>query len=134
MSAIRKSRAVVRCAIPWLCVAAALPAQTLTTIHSFNGTDGKLPFAALAQATDGNLYGTTYYGGANSSGNVFKVNPAGTLKTAYSLCSQSDCADGEYTYAVPVQGTDGAGLCQGGSDGQDSRHQSHWRDPRHLQR
>src|SRR5215469_9742458 len=107
MSAIRKSRAVVRCAIPWLCVAAALPAQTLTTIHSFNGTDGKLPFAALSQATDGNLYGTTYYGGASSSGNVFKVNPAGTLKTAYSLCSQSDCADGEYSYAVPVQGTDG---------------------------
>jgi uncharacterized repeat protein (TIGR03803 family) len=83
-------------------------AQTLTTIHNFNGADGKLPFAALSQATDGNLYGTTYYGGARSSGNVFKVTTAGTLKTAYSFCSESNCADGEYTYAVPVQGTDGS--------------------------
>ena len=82
-------------------------AQTLTTIHNFNGTDGHLPFAALAQATDGNLYGTTYYGGAGGSGNVFKVSPTGTLKTAYSFCSERDCADGEYSYAVPVQGTDG---------------------------
>ena len=81
--------------------------QTFTTIHSFNGTDGHLPYAALSQATDGNLYGTTYYGGASYSGNVFKVNTAGTLKTLYSFCYQSDCADGEYTYAVPVQGTDG---------------------------
>jgi uncharacterized repeat protein (TIGR03803 family) len=82
-------------------------AQTLTTIHNFNGTDGYLPFAALTQATDVNLYGTTYYGGASGSGNLFKVTTAGRLKTAYSFCSESDCADGEYTYAVPVQGTDG---------------------------
>jgi uncharacterized repeat protein (TIGR03803 family) len=95
-------------------------AQTLTTIHNFNGTDGHLPYAALAQATDGNLYGTTYYGGAGGSGNVFKVSPTGTLKTVYSFCSyetifkitlsgalttlyifcsQSGCTDGEYPAA-----------------------------------
>jgi uncharacterized repeat protein (TIGR03803 family) len=82
-------------------------ATTFTTIDSFDRTDGKLPYAALAQATDGNLYGTTYYGGAASSGNVFKISLAGVLKSSYSLCSESDCADGEYTYALPVQGTDG---------------------------
>jgi uncharacterized repeat protein (TIGR03803 family) len=82
-------------------------AGTFATLDSFNGTTGKLPYAALAQATDGNLYGTTYYGGVASSGNVFKVSPAGSLELAYSFCSQSDCADGEYSYAVPVQGTDG---------------------------
>jgi uncharacterized repeat protein (TIGR03803 family) len=85
-----------------------LSAQTFTTIHSFDGTDGKLPFAALSQATDGNLYGTTYYGGANGSGNVFKITTAGTLTTAYSFCSRSGCADGEYSYAAPAQGTDGS--------------------------
>ncbi|HEY6292936.1 MAG TPA: choice-of-anchor tandem repeat GloVer-containing protein [Terriglobia bacterium] len=84
-----------------------LSAQTFATIHSFDGTDGELPYAAMSQATDGNLYGTTYYGGASSSGNVFKITTAGTLTTPYSFCSESDCADGEYTYAAPVQGTDG---------------------------
>src|SRR5215469_14813170 len=59
----------------WLCAYGVLPAQTFTTIHSFYGTDGKLPFAALSRETDGNLYGTTYFGGASSSGNVFKVDP-----------------------------------------------------------
>ena len=82
-------------------------AITFTTIQSFNGADGKLPYAALVQATDGNLYGITYYGGAASSGNVFKITPAGSLNTSYSFCSKSDCADGEYSYATPVQGTDG---------------------------
>jgi uncharacterized repeat protein (TIGR03803 family) len=82
-------------------------AQTFTTLHNFDVTDGKLPFSGLSQATDGNLYGTTYYGGAGDSGEVFKISPGGTLKTAYSFCSRSDCADGEYSYAVPAQGTDG---------------------------
>lgn len=64
-----------------LCVAAAitLPAQTLTTVHSFDGLDGENPDAALIQATDGNLYGTTYAGGANGfiGGTVFKIAPSG---------------------------------------------------------
>jgi uncharacterized repeat protein (TIGR03803 family) len=81
--------------------------QTFTTLHSFNGTDGKLPFAALSQGTDGNIYGTTYYGGTASSGNVFKISTVGSLKSAYAFCSAANCADGEYTYAAPVQGTDG---------------------------
>jgi uncharacterized repeat protein (TIGR03803 family) len=97
-----------RIALAALCLSAcSLLAQTFTTIHNFAGKDGHFPFAALYQATDGNLYGTTYYGGAADSGEVFRIGTAGTLKTVYSFCSQTDCADGEYTYAVPVQATDG---------------------------
>ena len=80
---------------------------TFTTLHSFSGTDGKLPFAGLLQATNGNLYGTTYFGGAKNDGEVFQVTTSGTLKTLHSFCSKARCMDGEYSYAVPVQGING---------------------------
>jgi uncharacterized repeat protein (TIGR03803 family) len=84
----------------------------LTTLHSFNGTDGQYPEAALIQATNGDLYGTTYYGGTNSAcpgycGTVFKITPSGSLTSLYSFCSQSDCTDGRSPFAGLVQGADG---------------------------
>jgi hypothetical protein len=44
-----------------LCAATAmsLPAQTLTTLHSFYGKGGEDPWAGLVQAINGDLYGTT---------------------------------------------------------------------------
>ena len=84
-------------------------AQTFTTLHIFEGspTDGSYPEAPLVQATNGNLYGTTYTGGANAGGTVFKITPDGTLTTLYSFCSQSGCADGSGPYAPLVQATNG---------------------------
>jgi len=38
---------------------------TLTTLVSFNKTNGATPDAGLTPAGDGNFYGTTYYGGTN---------------------------------------------------------------------
>ena len=105
------------CAVSVLCAATALalPAQTFTTVHYFDGTDGATSNAGLVQATDGNFYGTTYDGGADSAacgsflgcGTVFKITSGGTLTSLYSFCSQSNCADGLYTQAALVQGTDG---------------------------
>jgi uncharacterized repeat protein (TIGR03803 family) len=77
------------------CVVAAIgsPAQTLTTLHSFNGTDGNGDTdMVLVRATDGNLYGTTQAGGANNAGTVFKIISDGTLTTLYNFCSQLNCA------------------------------------------
>jgi uncharacterized repeat protein (TIGR03803 family) len=93
-----------------LCAATAiaLPAQTFTTLHSFDGTDGANPGAGLVQATNGDLYGTTANGGANGAGTVFKITPSGTLTTLYSFCSQSGCTDGEYPSAALVQATNGS--------------------------
>lgn len=64
-------------------------------------------YARLVQATDGNFYGTTYYGGANNDGTVFKITPEGTLTTLCSFCSQASCADGSSPVAGLVQATDG---------------------------
>src|SRR5215471_16167291 len=43
-------------------------------LHSFDatGADGQNPYAGLIQATDEALYGTTYSGGSNGVGTVFK--------------------------------------------------------------
>ncbi|MGC1370849.1 MAG: choice-of-anchor tandem repeat GloVer-containing protein [Candidatus Sulfotelmatobacter sp.] len=82
-------------------------AQTLITLHSFARPQGTLPRAGLILATDGNLYGTTYQGGANDEGAVFKITPSGGLTTLYSFCSQSSCADGSSPYAGLIQATDG---------------------------
>ena len=83
---------------------------TLTTLHSFDLTDGDNPGAGLIQATDGNFYGTTYSGEANNSscspgtcGTVFKITPAGTLTTLHNF----DYTDGANPIAGLIQANDG---------------------------
>ncbi len=83
-------------------------AQTLTTLVAFNGSDGAYPSSGVVQGSDGNFYGTTYLGGANALGSVFKISPTGQLTTLYSFCSQSNCADGSQPLAPLVQGADGS--------------------------
>ena len=95
------------------------PQGTLTTLHSFDGTDGAYPDAGLVQASDGNFYGTTSFGGTNldcvffpvlgdiGCGTVFKITPEGTLTTLHSFCAQTYCTDGGLPFAGLVQGTDG---------------------------
>jgi uncharacterized repeat protein (TIGR03803 family) len=103
------------CAVFVLCAATAisLPAQTFTTLFSFDGTDGASPFAGLVQATDGNLYGTTTTGGAyigvfgTLSGTAFKITPSGTLTTLYNFCAIGYCIDGDFPAAGLVQSTNG---------------------------
>jgi uncharacterized repeat protein (TIGR03803 family) len=88
-------------------------AGKVTTLHSFNGTDGVDPDGALVQGTDGNFYGTTEVGGlisncaGNGCGTVFKITAAGALTTLYSFCPQATCTDGDYPQGALVQGTDG---------------------------
>ncbi len=57
------------------------PSGSLTTLHSFDGSDGKGTSAGLVQATDGNFYGTTAYGanpactaGLGGCGTVFRLS------------------------------------------------------------
>ena len=90
--------------------ATALPAQTFTTLFSFDGVNGANPAPVLVQATDGNLYGTTNGGGTGLSpnaGTIFKITPSGALTTLYNFCSQSACADGYTPFAGLVQAFNG---------------------------
>lgn len=98
------------------------PGGTLTTLYSFcsqrNCTDGKYPAAALTEATNRSLYGTTFEGGTNDSGTIFQITSSGVLTTLYSFCLQSNCADGANPYAALVQDTSGKfyGTTDGGGD------------------
>ncbi len=47
--------------------------STITTLASFNGTNGANPSAGLVEDASGNLFGTTYQGGASADGTVFEV-------------------------------------------------------------
>jgi uncharacterized repeat protein (TIGR03803 family) len=93
---LNMQRVKVACSvcIPWIATVIALPAQTFTTLHSFDGADGNGSWGAVIQGTDGALYGTTYNGGGNGGGTVFRITFDGTLATLYTFCSQSGCADG----------------------------------------
>jgi uncharacterized repeat protein (TIGR03803 family) len=73
------------------------------TILSFDSTNGANPsFISLVQGLDGNLWGTTFNGGANGDGTVFEVTLTGTL-TAYSFESK----DGALPYAGLLLATNG---------------------------
>jgi uncharacterized repeat protein (TIGR03803 family) len=87
----------------WAAMAAALPAQTFTSLHSFDNTDGATPWAGLVQGTDGNFYGTTLAGGAYDGGTIFKITPSGILTTLYSF----DGTTGYNPTAGLIQATDG---------------------------
>jgi uncharacterized repeat protein (TIGR03803 family) len=97
------------------------PSGTLTTLHSFNVTDGLLPAVALAQGTDGNFYGSTDGGGSGGSGTLFKITPAGKLTTLYGffgglgnngLSPMVQATDGNFYGAggYDVNGTDDSGM------------------------
>ena len=105
MKAITVSRAAY---LVVLCIAAAsASAQTFQTAVTFTEANGAVPTDVLVQGTDGNLYGTTQYGGKADFGTVFRLSLSGTLTTLYSFCSQSQCVDGSLPDAGLVEGTDG---------------------------
>jgi uncharacterized repeat protein (TIGR03803 family) len=64
-----------------------------TVLHSFGNreADGQTPEAGLISDADGNLYGTTVYGGGNpGSGTVFKVSKTGKEKVLYTFTGGAD--------------------------------------------
>ena len=76
---------------------------TLTTLHSFDGSDGSGAEAGLIQANDGNFYGTTSGFGGSNLGTVFRITPSGELTVLHNF----EGTDGQLSYAPLVQGSNG---------------------------
>jgi len=86
-----------------------------TILHAFTGgSDGAIPEAGLVRDSLGNLYGTTYFGGASGFGAIFKIDPQGNKTTLYSF----DGTHGAYPTAALVRDSSGdlfGTATQGGS-------------------
>lgn len=76
-----------------------------TVLHNFAGApgDGNSPYAALVVDGTGNLYGTTWIGGVNGHGTVFKVDSAGNETLLHSFSG----SDGSQIYGGLVSDTAG---------------------------
>jgi uncharacterized repeat protein (TIGR03803 family) len=80
------------------------PDGTFTSLFSFTGgNDGSNCSGGLLLASDGNLYGTTQYGGGYGLGTVFRISLDGTLATLV----QFDGYQGANPGGTLIQGTDG---------------------------
>jgi uncharacterized repeat protein (TIGR03803 family) len=92
------------CIVLSLCAATAIPsaAKTFTVMANFTGPNGAYPLSTPVQGRDGNLYGTTYQGGA-SAGTIFKISVGGTLTTLYNFAGP----DGIGPTAGLILATDG---------------------------
>jgi uncharacterized repeat protein (TIGR03803 family) len=68
-------------------------------------SDGNSP-TGLIQATDGNFYGVTTYGGAATNGVLYEFTAEGELNPLYEFCAKANCADGANPSGV-TQATNG---------------------------
>ena len=61
------------------------PGNPPVILHNFAGADGATPDSPLIEASDGNIYGTTACGGANSAGTIYQITPADVFTSLYSF-------------------------------------------------
>lgn len=99
------------------------PAGVENVLYSFTGTnDGGVPTTGLALGTDGNFYGTTSGAGANETGVLFKITPAGSFSRLYSFAAlkANENPIGANPSAALAIGQDGnlyGGCAAGGANG-----------------
>ena len=82
---------------------------TYHLLYSFAGDDGPI-LSDLIFDPSGNIYGTTFEGGAHGEGAVFKLTPTmgGYIYTSlHDFCSESNCADGAEPQGTLVMDSSG---------------------------
>jgi uncharacterized repeat protein (TIGR03803 family) len=84
------------------------PSGVLTSLISFDGTNGAYPYGGLVQAGDGNLYGTTFSGGISNAGTVFRLSLVETTNPpviTQQPLSQTVAAGTNVTFSVSASGS-----------------------------
>src|SRR5207247_11074310 len=90
----------------------------VTTLHFFSKSDGSYPSAGLVQVAgtrSSSFYGTTFEGGANDKGTVFKMDASGNVTSLHSFAG----SDGANPRAGLIRAADGNfyGTTQAGGAG-----------------
>lgn len=89
-----------------------------TVLHSFTGSpDGADPKAGVVLDPAGNLYGTTYGGGASNAGTVFKVDSTGQETVLYNFTGGSDGGMPEAEVTLDSSGNIYGTALAGGANG-----------------
>jgi uncharacterized repeat protein (TIGR03803 family) len=91
------------------------PRGTLATLYTFcpqsECANGARPWAGLAQAANGDFYGTAVTGGnticSQGCGTIFKITAEGSFSMLHAFCSQTGCTDGAAPFAGLIEATDG---------------------------
>jgi uncharacterized repeat protein (TIGR03803 family) len=108
-------------AIIALVLATTIPpaqAQGFIALHEFNGAnDGRNPEAKLLRDAVGDLYGTTFVGGANGQGTVYKVDSTGAEVVLFTFTDVN--VTGGFSSAPLIQDQAGNlyGIAEGGTGG-----------------
>jgi uncharacterized repeat protein (TIGR03803 family) len=78
------------------------PDGTISTLYAFatTGDESAQMFAGVIQANDGNLYGTSYTGGAHGAGTLFRLTLAGQYTRLHSFGETATSASLPYTGLV----------------------------------
>ena len=99
------------------------PDGTKTILHSFaGGSDGINPYGGVIADKSGDLYGTTYRGGAHGDGTVYEIAASGTETVLHAFDDESG-SDGADPYAGLVRDKPGnlyGTTSVGGAHGQGS--------------
>ncbi|MBV8067900.1 MAG: hypothetical protein JO113_07975 [Candidatus Eremiobacteraeota bacterium] len=77
-----------------------------TRLHVFKGAEGAAPIGRLYMDKKGELYGTTYAGGTNNAGVIYKINVSGSIPHYSIVHNFGGAGDGAYPFAGVIEAND----------------------------
>jgi uncharacterized repeat protein (TIGR03803 family) len=92
--------------------------NTFSVVYAFKGgKDGSCPTGGMVFDKLGNLYGTSFSGGASNAGTIFKLTPSGTHTVVYSFKGGADGSEPNGSLAITPTDTLYGTTSSGGSFG-----------------